>query len=140
MHKYQNGSLKQTRKLFTLPDPFEFYKRECIESCGLEPTMDPFLNACPKCSERYTPCNHCCFGGASSLKLCWHGCPRKLTLITPKQAHQNCGVKILLNKTDVSFIDCTCFDKITTPGAGLFGCGLYESVTYLICQSLFHKS
>jgi hypothetical protein len=156
-----NNNHNKHRELFTLPSPFEFYNAACTASCqGVvveeeegndhAHNRNPFLNACPKCPETYSPCNQCCFGGASSLKIRWHGCTGVLTLTTPEQASEDCGdssseaveevddTESLL-ETTVRFVDCACLDTIvrtTTTGSSSsagsttrMGCGLFDSIT-----------
>jgi hypothetical protein len=128
----------QTRELFVLPDPFEFYDDACKASCGDsdDEEMDPFYNACPKCPEKYSACNSCCFDGASSLKVRWHGCPGTLTLTTPDQAHEDCEVETPESQdTTVRFVDCACFDEITIPGSSSMGCGLFDSIRLAMLTS-----
>ena len=127
-----------SRELFVLPDPFEFYNDACEASCGdsEDEEMDPFYNACPKCPEKYSACNSCCFDGASSLKLRWHGCPGTLTLATPDQAQEDCEIETLEPQdTTVRFVDCACFDEITIPGSAAMGCGLFDSITLAMLTS-----
>ena len=136
-HISNHGS-SQTRELFVLPDPFEFYDDACEASCGDsgDEEMDPFYNACPKCPEKYSACNSCCFDGASSLKLRWHGCPGTLTLATLDQAQEDCEVETPEPQdTTVRFVDCACFDQITIPGSAAMGCGLFDSITLAMLTS-----
>jgi hypothetical protein len=128
----------QTRELFVLPDPFKFYDDACKASCSDSEgdEMDPFYNVCPKCPEKYSACNSCCFDGASSLKLRWHGCPGTFTLTTPDQAQEDCQVETPEPQdTTVRFVDCECFDDITIPGSTSMGCGLFDSVTLAMLTS-----
>ncbi|KAL3940398.1 MAG: hypothetical protein SGARI_000982 [Bacillariaceae sp.] len=114
------------RNLFELPSPFDSFNERCEEAClyGEEfPLTDvvEFPMACPKCPEEYTPCNSCCYGGASSLKLKFFACPGTLSFAID-QLVDDCGDEYYDNVTvadnnntltSVHFVDCDCFDNAT---------------------------
>lgn len=102
-----------SRRLFDLPHPFNFYSSSCAQNChGISGNLDPFLNACPQCPDKYESahCNHCCHGGASSLKLRWHGCHGTVTFSTCEQARQNCEVDSCSD--GVAFVSCECYELL----------------------------
>ena len=129
-----------SRDLLSLPRPFDYYNEACRDKCDGVEEHRPFLNACPKCPEKYSACNSCCYGGASSLKMRWHGCDGNLTLTTPLQAYSDCNTDLPeSNETTARFIDCACLDVISDPGIPKVGCGLYESIemNHWISSSFF---
>jgi hypothetical protein len=133
--KLRLGNSPQSRELFDLPSPFEFYNKACIDSCHALDHQEPFLNACPKCPDKYTACNNCCYGGASSLKMRWHGCPGKVSLVPPDQARDDCEVDAVSEKTDARFVDCDCYDRLTSSRESDTPCDLFESISLTTSES-----
>jgi hypothetical protein len=113
------------RGLFELPMPFESFNEQCERFCAnhhqlaVAQVVEHLPMACPKCLEAYTPCNSCCYGGASSLKLRFFGCPGNLTFALHNQLVDNCVMStsssndVLPSLTAVKFVDCECYDVIT---------------------------
>lgn len=133
-----NNIVDTARKLFDLPSPFNIYNDECASFCdgGFESPSPPLMlghnddiNACPKCGEKYTPCNFCCYDGASSLKMLYFGCPGDLTFTPFLLNDDKCDdVDVDVNavvddndddyddhETAPAFIDCECYDRLVNP-------------------------
>ena len=72
----------------------------------------------------YTPCNYCCYQGASSLKLRFFGCAGNTTLVYGDTLrNDNCrelGSPSTIN-TGVHFVNCDCFDRATDITSTSFG-------------------
>mmetsp|Transcript_10026 Transcript_10026/g.14166 ORF Transcript_10026/g.14166 Transcript_10026/m.14166 type:complete len:330 (-) Transcript_10026:863-1852(-) len=130
------------RNLFDLPSPFDVNAQSCYTQCNGENDAEdqnhsPFLDACPRCYENYSSqhCNSCCQGGASSLKLRWHGCLKgELTFATGFQGNEDCGLNPYAFHPFPSgyfqFIDCECYDSIKSPITFQpYGCTLMDSLT-----------
>jgi hypothetical protein len=138
------------RMLFDLVPPFEIYNDQCANYCdsyddfgasggggggssffsdmngGYQSGNNDDINACPKCHEKYTPCNFCCFDGASSLKMIYFGCPGDLTFVPFFLNDGECDdveVPDFTTDADVfddgitvpAFIDCECYDRLVHP-------------------------
>ncbi len=113
------GSSPDNRQLFDPRPPYDFYNGACQSECAGDDDLMPFDNACPKCPEKYESqhCNHCCYGGASSLRIRWHGCPGVVTFASSEQGTQDCELDA--DETSIvdalRFIECSCYELINTP-------------------------
>lgn len=119
------------RALFEIPSTFDFYNNLCHTRCEEATELLPFLNACPQCPDHYESahCNKCCQGGASSIKLLWHGCAATLTFASTRERWDDCGVKTPFEARP-RFVDCDCYDTLLDPANfDPFGCVLYDTIT-----------
>ena len=108
------------RQLFDPRAPFDFYNDACESECQGNNALVLFDNACPKCPDSYESqhCNHCCYNGASSLRLAWHGCPGTVSFASEQQKQDDCGLDDPEDRaaTDgIRFISCSCYETIHTP-------------------------
>lgn len=123
------------------PSAFDYYNNVCKSSCGEAQGQDTAgslsfpginINPCPKCKEKYSHehCNHCCQGGASSLKLRWIGCAGILELDEGPHA-ASCGLNMKAKAKTVDDIHILKNDKESerddAPAAGFVRCDCYES-------------
>jgi len=113
------GSLFDDRQLFDPRPPYDFYNDAWKSECQGDEDLTNFDNFCPKCPEKYESqhCNHCCYDGASSLRLRWHGCPGEVKFASAEQGAQDCDLESDNRSPtdDIRFIECSCYDLITTP-------------------------
>ena len=113
------GSSFDERQLFDPRPPYDFYNDACASECQGDEDLTLFDNMCPKCPEKYASahCNHCCYDGASSLRLRWHGCPGEVTFASVEQGVQDCELEADdRSPTDgIRFIECSCYERINTP-------------------------
>ncbi len=90
-----------------------------------------------KCHGQYTPCNFCCYEGASSLKLRFFGCPGNTSVVFDDVLSGNGCNNLTSNGTinptinsSVSFVDCDCFDdaiEVSSPSFGdIASCPLFD--------------
>lgn len=131
-----NGTYRihSSRRLVEAASPFEARNQACKTSCAAKArddsfTLAPFLGPCPACpaTEEYCgqQCRSCCQGGASMLKMKWHGCPGNLSLASPRDFVQDCGGAKVKEATFsrpntnaenengvVRFVDCLCNDTM----------------------------
>jgi hypothetical protein len=124
-----DGSVQ--RKTFELVNAFEYYSNTCESFCGnVNKTLSP--NICPKCSERYSPCNNCCTTAASSLKMRWHGiCEGNLRIATAEETNYCKPLPIdMQEKNEIaprmtaSFLRCSCYESFLSNGYLDDGCAL----------------
>lgn len=101
-----------------------------------------FLICLHKCHDRYSPCNFCCYHGASSLKLRFFGCSGNTSIVLDDLLDDNgcnyngcdewTSVNTTSNEIDsgVQFVDCDCFDDATNISSSSFGdiasCDLFD--------------
>jgi len=93
-------SLGRGRELLHVGLPFDYVNADCRAVCSGDEddnntgTIAPVLNPCPQCGPDYSAqhCNSCCHGGASSLKVRWHGCAGNVSLPSLRQSLEDCGV------------------------------------------------
>lgn len=130
--------IHQGRQLFELATPFDNRNQACRAQCDAHSydavtveaaaaataTLNPFLDPCPACpvQDQYCgqQCRSCCQGGASSLKMQWHGCPGTFSLASARDFMNDCGgeEESFLNTTEeeaespVRFVDCVCYDAM----------------------------
>ncbi len=122
------------RSLWEYPKAFDFYNQNCECSGNSQDQQNAFYdNPCPQCKDDFSHfhCNSCCAGGASSLKIKWHGCNSILSLT--QENMERCDIsedsKIANLSTRVKFIDCDCYDQVISLGTGDFSeCSLFDSV------------
>jgi hypothetical protein len=134
----------EDRALFELPSPFNSFNERCEDAClhgdefPIADVVEPLPMACPKCPEAYTPCNSCCYGGASSLKLRFFACPGTLSFATPDQLVDDCDDYSIdataSNLTAVHFVDCECFANAT--GLSDIGAVIDASATCTLYEEL----
>jgi hypothetical protein len=118
------------RAMFEIPSTFDFYNKLCHDRCEGSTELLPFLNACPQCPDHYESahCNKCCQGGASSIKMRWHGCAATLTFASSEKLWEDCGVETPFEHRP-RFVDCDCYDTLLDPvNFDAFGCVLYETI------------
>lgn len=130
------------RSLFELASPYDSQNEHCQALCLGEPEAQlvPSLNECPPCGPIYTSehCNSCCFDGASSLKLRWHGCPGEVSLVSPSVARLDCSLTNVPDPSDaVRFVDCDCYDQLVIPGSGV-DCELFRTFTLPLLDGFLH--
>lgn len=128
------GSALDGRELES-KNPFDFNNNACKEKCVVPEGLTLFDNACPTCPDKYTSehCNHCCYDGASSLKLRWHGCPGTFVFASSSEGVKDCALEPEDRDANdgIRFIDCTCYDSINTPETfDPSKCPLRESITF----------
>ena len=123
-----------TRSLWEFPKAFDFYNQKCACSGTSQDQQNAFYdNPCPQCENEFSHfhCNSCCAGGASSLKIKWHGCNSEVSFTQEKM--ERCDIaedsKIANLSTRIKFIDCDCYDQVISSGTGDFSeCSLFNSV------------
>lgn len=153
------------RKLFQVGSPFEYYNEECRADCfvgsGEEEgggaadgsgTLAPYLNPCPDdCGSgsgggpRYASqhCSSCCYGGASSIKVRWHGCPGTASFPSVAEALDDCGGGNSANNAvpgydprGVRLVDCGCYDAYLAAARSGGGfeveCTLHETMEFTV--------
>jgi len=111
------------RKLFELGSPFESFNEECRASSSCSSpssedettTLAPALNPCPLCGGYYSSqhCHSCCYGGATSLKVRWHGCMGTASIPTLEEGMEDCGLDAgAYDDAGFRFVDCGCYDDL----------------------------
>lgn len=131
VHATQPVDVTSFRKTFEITNAFDHYSNTCESFCG---SADKILspNVCPKCSERYSHCNHCCAFAASSLKIRWHGsCAGNLTIGKVEdvdnvcqslllESHENSNIQT--HESSAGFISCSCYKSYLDNGHMDDGC------------------
>jgi hypothetical protein len=120
--------LHRERRMFEVASPFEYRDQSCHAKCDAnangaveEATLAPFLDPLPLCPLTNEYYEHewrsCCQGGASSLKVRWHGCPGSLSIASPQNLVEECRgeneEELTINEeVGFRFVDCACYDTM----------------------------